>query len=396
MRRNIMKIAAVAALTVALTACKGDDDDDDVVMLALLYLADQTSGNCVTITKDDGVHPGAGAGDGKPTYTATGTTRPKAACGGNFNVAVIVNNPEAVVTSVKAGYQAVKDKADAAGTNCSTGANQTSADLQAAIDAVTTLKVQQSLASIPANGTNCLSSGTGWNLNLLNLGATPNSVDPNPEYFGKTVYACSSEQAKEKLLAQLNINTFSTIAGSVSTDMAVNLAFQQKSAAVTASNFKWTADAAGVGRLINVTELTTAAKAGVALVAFIRAINQNANLTFGLNGYAVSVAGATTARACAKAILGNENESIQSLAASYQVFSGAMAGNIILGGVNMTNDLGSVITTAQAAAVKEVLFPSLTCKYGDFDEENTSNKTTVGTETNVKNTGTCPATYPKI
>lgn len=39
MRRNIMKIAAVAALTVALTACKGDDDDDDVVMLALLYLA---------------------------------------------------------------------------------------------------------------------------------------------------------------------------------------------------------------------------------------------------------------------------------------------------------------------------------------------------------------------
>ncbi|WP_032918895.1 lipoprotein LipL36 [Leptospira santarosai] len=397
MKRNVMRFAAVAALTVALSACKkSEDNDDDTITLALLYLVDQTSGNCVTITKDDAAHAGGGAGDGKPTYTATGNTKPKAACSGSFNVVAIVNNPEAVVNSVKASYQAAKDKADTAGSNC-TGASQTSADLQTAIDAVTVLKVQQSLAAIPtgAGGNNCLRQGTGWDLNILNLG-TPVSVDPNPEYFGKTVYACSSEEAKKSLLSQLSINTYATISGSVATDMATNLAFKQKSSAVTASNFKWTAAAAAAGRLINVSELTAAGKSGATIAAFIRAINQNINLLLGLNGYAASVAGATTARACAKSILSNESEALQNLAASISTFNGALAGNFVPNGVNLTNDVGSVITVAQAEAVKEVLFTDLTCKYGDFDEEAAGNKTTVGTETNVKNIGTCPVTYPKI
>ncbi|EKO52044.1 putative lipoprotein [Leptospira kirschneri str. 200803703] len=364
MRRNIMKIAAVAALTVALTACKSDDDDDDVVMLALLYLADQTSGNCVTLAKDDAAHNGAaGAGDGKPTYTATGNTRPKAACANAFNTVFIVNNAETVATSVKAAYQAAKDKAVASGSNCAA----VSTALQTATDAVTSLRVEQTLAS---NGGLCSGQGTGWNLNLLTFGGNSVNVDPNSEYFGKTVFACPSEQAKEKQLTLLNILNFSTIAGSVATDMATNLAFRQKSAAVTASNFKWTADAAAKGRLINVTELTTAGKSGAALVAFRSA----------------ALAGAAT---CAKDILSKESEEAQRIAFSLHDqgagFNGAVTGVV----------LDSIITTAQAQSATEVLFTSLTCKYGDFDEENTGNKTTVGTETNVKNTGTCPATYPR-
>ncbi len=393
MRRNIMKIAAVAALAVALTACKGDDDDDDVVMLALLYLADQTSGNCVTITKDDGAHPGAGAGDGKPTYTAIGTTKPKAACSGSYNVAVIVNNAEAVVNSVKASYQAAKDKADTAGSNC-TGANQTSASIQTVIDGVTVLKVEQTLAGIPAGGNNigsyCATNGTGWNLNPLALGGSTVSTDP--AYFGKTVYACASEQAKEKLLSGLSVNNYSTIAGSVATDMATNLIFKQKTAAVTASNFKWTADAAAKGRLINVTELTTAGKSGAALIAFTIANLINAQF---VNLGAGAAPGAVTARACAKAILANESTEAQGIAAALHDNSQA-ALTFFAGAATGSFTTGDIITTAQAAEVKEVLFSSLTCKYGDFDEENTGNKTTAGTEANVKNIGTCPATYPKI
>ncbi|WP_082294516.1 lipoprotein LipL36 [Leptospira noguchii] len=373
MRRNIMKIAAVAALTVALTACKGDDDDDDVVMLALLYLADQTSGNCVTIAKDDAAHSGAaGAGDGKPTYQATGSTKPKAACGDTFNTAFIVNNPEAVVTSVKAGYQAAKDKAGDSGSNCAV----TSATLQAFIDSATVLRVQQALAN---DGGNCVSLlaggplGTLWNLNPLTFGGSSVSVDPNPEYFGKTVYACSSEQAKERRLLQLKTQNFTTISGSVATDMATNLTLWQKAAAVSAFNYKWTADAAAKGRLLNVTELTTAGKSGAALVSF-------GGAQLGGN------------RTCAKDILSKESEAVQNIAfatldnSGANLFAGAMTGNL----------LDSVITTAQAATAKEVLFTTLTCKYGDFDEENTGNKITVGTETNVKINGTCPATYPKI
>ncbi|WP_061298562.1 lipoprotein LipL36 [Leptospira borgpetersenii] len=389
MKKNVMKFAAVAALTVALSACKKSESDDDTVTLALLYLVDQTSGNCVTITKNDAAHSGAaGAGDGKPTYTATGTTRPKAACGGAYNVVAIINDVEAVVTSVKAGYQAAKDKADAAGDNCK-GANQTSSSLQTTIDAVTALKVQQSIAA--STGNSCLALGTGWNLSPLNFGGASISVDPNPAYFGKTVYACSSEEAKTLLLASFKLNT-TTLAGSVATDMATDLAFKQKTAAVTASNFKWTADAAAKGRLINVTELTTAGKSGAALIAFTTAAAINNQL---VNGGGGATAAAAAARACAKAILANESAEAQGIAAALHnndpaaltFFAGAATGNFTT---------GDIITTAQAESVKEVLFSSLQCKYGDFDEEAAGNKTTVGTETNVKNIGTCPAIYPKI
>ncbi|MDL5246194.1 lipoprotein LipL36 [Leptospira weilii] len=372
MKKNIMKFAAVAALTVALSACKKSESDDDTITLALLYLVDQTSGNCVTITKDDAAHSGAaGAGDGKPTYLATGSTKPKAACGSTFNAAFIVNNPDAVVTSVQASYQAAKTKATDSGSNCAA----TITGLQALTDSATVLRVQQSLA---ADGGNCVTFspggpfGTLWNLNPLTFGGSSVSVDPNPEYFGKTVYACSSEQAKERRLLQLKTQTFSTITGSVATDMATNLTFWQKSVAVPALNFKWTAEAIAAGRLINVTELTTAGKSGAALVAFGGAL---------LGGN----------RACAKDVLSKESEAVQNIAFSIadnsgNLFAGAMTGNV----------LDSVITTAQAATAKEVLFTSLQCKYGDFDEEAAGNKTTVGTETNVKNIGTCPATYPKI
>ncbi|WP_082288883.1 lipoprotein LipL36 [Leptospira noguchii] len=369
MRRNIMKIAAVAALTVALTACKGDDDDDDVVMLALLYLADQTSGNCVTITKDDGVHPGAGAGDGKPTYTATGATKPKAACSGTFNRVFIVGNAEAALSSVKASGQAVKDKLDNAGANCAARGTL----VQAAMANTNLVNVEQALAADAGNCTDLGATGLNW----LAIGNSSVSIDPNPEYFGKTVYVCSTEQAKERRLIQLTTQNFTTISGSVASDMATNLAFRQKRASTTASNYKWTADAAAKGRLITVSELTSVGKAGAGIVAF----------TVALQGI---LAADPNARACGKDLLSKETEEVQKIAFALHdpsiSFNGAITGGV----------LDAMITTAQAESVTEVLFNSLTCKYGDFDEENTSNKTTAGTEANVKNIGTCPATYPKI
>ncbi len=206
-------------------------------------------------------------------------------------------------------------------------------------------------------------------------------MDPNSEYFGKTVLACPSEQAKEKQIALLNTLNFSTIAGSVATDMATNLTFKQKTAAVTASNYKWTSDAASKGRLINVSELTTVGKSGAALVAFGAAgqiIQANPANAIG-----------TATRACAKDLLSKESETAQNIAFALHDqaagFNGAITGGVI----------DSIITTAQAESVKEVLFTSIQCKYGDFDEEAAGNKTTVGTETNVKNIGTCPTNYPK-
>ncbi|WP_082270950.1 lipoprotein LipL36 [Leptospira interrogans] len=369
MRRNIMKIAAVAALTVALTACKGDDDDDDVVMLALLYLADQTSGNCVTIVKDDTAHGGAaGAGDGKPTYEATGATKPKAACSGTFNRVFIVGNAEAALSSVKASGQAVKAKLDNAGANCAARGTL----IQTAMTNTNLVNVEQALAADAGNCTDLGPTGLNW----LAIGSSSVSIDPNPEYFGKTVYVCTTEQAKERRLIQLTTQNFTTISGSVASDMATNLAFRQKRASTTASNYKWTADAATKGRLITVSELTSVGKAGAGIVAF----------TVALQG----IGGDPNARACGKDLLSKETEEVQKIAFALHdpsiSFNGAITGGL----------LDAMITTAQAQSATEVLFNSLTCKYGDFDEENAGNKSTAGTETNVKNIGTCPATYPKI
>ncbi|WP_080600568.1 lipoprotein LipL36 [Leptospira santarosai] len=379
MKRNVMRFAAVAALTVALSACKkSEDNDDDTITLALLYLVDQTGGNCVTITKDDAAHSGAaGAGDGKTTYTATGTTKPKAACANSFNTAFIIQNDEAVLASAQANYQAAIDKADAAGANC-TGANGVKAALTTLKDALTLVGVQQSLATDSGQCTQL----TNTALSLLNLSGNILSIDPNPEYLGKNVFACSSEKAKQIRIAMLNVETLSTIAGSVATDMATRLAFKQKTAAVTASNFKWTSDAASKGRLMSVSELTTAGKSGAALVAFGTASAL-------IQANPVNAVG-TAARACAKDLLSKESEAAQNIVFAFHDatigFNGAITGGV----------LDSIITTAQAESVKEVLFNSLTCKYGDFDEEAAGNKTTVGTETNVKNIGTCPVAYPKI
>lgn len=64
-----MKFAAVIALTVAFAACKKDDKDDTIVTTGLLYLLDQTSGNCASITKTNATQ-----------YTVNLSSIPKGGC----------------------------------------------------------------------------------------------------------------------------------------------------------------------------------------------------------------------------------------------------------------------------------------------------------------------------
>ncbi|TGM53244.1 hypothetical protein [Leptospira adleri] len=51
MKSNIMKLAAIAAFMVVLSACKPKDKDDNTTIGALVLLLDQTSGNCATTFK---------------------------------------------------------------------------------------------------------------------------------------------------------------------------------------------------------------------------------------------------------------------------------------------------------------------------------------------------------
>lgn len=50
MNKKILTLGLVLALALTFN-CKKDSDDDDMPLLALLYIADQTSGNCATINK---------------------------------------------------------------------------------------------------------------------------------------------------------------------------------------------------------------------------------------------------------------------------------------------------------------------------------------------------------
>lgn len=50
MNHKILTLGLVLALALTFN-CKKDSDDDDMPLLALLYIADQTSGNCATINK---------------------------------------------------------------------------------------------------------------------------------------------------------------------------------------------------------------------------------------------------------------------------------------------------------------------------------------------------------
>jgi hypothetical protein len=50
MNKKILTLGLVLALALTFN-CKKDSDDDDMPLLALLYIADQTSGNCATVTR---------------------------------------------------------------------------------------------------------------------------------------------------------------------------------------------------------------------------------------------------------------------------------------------------------------------------------------------------------
>ncbi|PJZ51771.1 hypothetical protein [Leptospira adleri] len=69
MKSNIMKLAAIAAFMVVLSACKPKDKDDNTTIGALVLLLDQTSGNCATVQKNSAT-----------TYTATLSAIPKGGC----------------------------------------------------------------------------------------------------------------------------------------------------------------------------------------------------------------------------------------------------------------------------------------------------------------------------
>ncbi|MGJ4752606.1 hypothetical protein [Leptospira kmetyi] len=89
MKMNIVKFAAVTALILAFAACKKDNKDDNTATAALLYLLDQTSGNCAVVQRTNAT-----------LYTAQLNVIPKGGC----NQATLSGSTLAESTLITQGY----------------------------------------------------------------------------------------------------------------------------------------------------------------------------------------------------------------------------------------------------------------------------------------------------
>ncbi|MBM9501224.1 hypothetical protein JWG44_13285 [Leptospira sp. 201903071] len=111
MKNNIMKLAAIVALTVAFAACKPKDSDDNTTTTALLFLLDQTSGNCAVVSRTNST-----------LYTASLTVIPKGGC----NQATLAGSTLAANTLItQAYYDTAQTIATSLGCNSNTSARLT-------------------------------------------------------------------------------------------------------------------------------------------------------------------------------------------------------------------------------------------------------------------------------
>ncbi|MBM9579329.1 hypothetical protein JWG45_19480 [Leptospira sp. 201903070] len=105
-----MKLAAIVALTVAFAACKPKDNDDNTTT-ALLFLLDQTTGNCAIVSRTNST-----------LYTASLTVIPKGGC----NQATLAGTTLAANTLIaQANYDTAQTIATSLSCNASTSARLT-------------------------------------------------------------------------------------------------------------------------------------------------------------------------------------------------------------------------------------------------------------------------------
>jgi hypothetical protein len=111
MNKKILTLGLVLAMAFAFNCKKDDDSDDDTTLFALLFLADQTSGKCATVSKSG------------TTYTATLTTVPKGGCSTSQTREVAIERSRTNLTRILAIYSRAGSVCDTVATGYTTTVN---------------------------------------------------------------------------------------------------------------------------------------------------------------------------------------------------------------------------------------------------------------------------------
>ncbi|RHX92614.1 hypothetical protein [Leptospira stimsonii] len=128
MKNCFFRITAILSIAVVFNVCKkSDDGNDDTILAALLYVADLSSGNCATITKNS-----------SSLYNATLTSVPKGGCNQATLAGSDVAGRAALINANFDAYSALATSLNCsvATTNLITSAKNTTlaANTQAAFD----------------------------------------------------------------------------------------------------------------------------------------------------------------------------------------------------------------------------------------------------------------------
>jgi hypothetical protein len=205
----------ILAMSGILFNCSKEKKDDSTQNLLLLFLLDQSSGNCSTIVKT--------TSGTSSTYTATGNGVPKGGCTSASLAPTYVTDSSAAKTASDASYDKLLAVTASPVSNCSTYATT-----------ISNLKSNTTASTISAAAT---ASSTG---------CTTVGLD------GRTVYCTTSANATtNQALTQYSV------VSSVATDMSTNITSKRKIAKLDVSSTGFTSTN------IDASTLTTAAELAV-------------------------------------------------------------------------------------------------------------------------------------
>ena len=146
MNKTIIVIAMLASAFLTIN-CHKEEKDDSSTNFLLVYLLDQASGNCATITK-------SATGT---TYSASASTVPKGGCNATtLQTGLYTTSPTEAKTAVDTGYDGIKTIFDAH-SSCSTLAAATSVTKAS----VTTTTITTTQNAQTSGNTGCTAVGSG-------------------------------------------------------------------------------------------------------------------------------------------------------------------------------------------------------------------------------------------
>jgi hypothetical protein len=147
MKQQTTLVFALLAAALFTFNCKSEKKDDSTTNALLLFLADQASGNCATITKST-----AGT-----AYSATGTSVPKGGCNAaTLQSGLYTTSPTEAKTAADTGYDGRKALYDAQSSCSALATATTTAKALVTVDTITATQT-----ALTSGNTGCLGVGIG-------------------------------------------------------------------------------------------------------------------------------------------------------------------------------------------------------------------------------------------